>query len=177
MVGPRPGASRTPAPAFGGNQGSAPSTPKTGGAPLPGAAGGSALSNFFADVDFDSVESFAQMAIGQHLGQVSNVLTTFSSGGNEQLEVTFKVVGGPNDGRSTKYWVVKTPKTIWKIKQFMASLGYSDEEMKTATTEDMKGRYTIMVAGLDDYRGDGSTKILNTLPYDPDANYEELPTE
>jgi hypothetical protein len=169
MVAPKPG---NKAPAFGGKAGSA---PKPGSPTLPGAGGGSALSSFFADVDFDSVESFAQLAVGQHLGQVRSVVPGYSSGGNEQLEITFGVIGGPNDGRSTKYWIVKTPKTIWKIKQFMASLGYSDEEMKSATYENMKGRYTVLQVALDDFRNDGSTRVVNTFPYDPDA--EEVTEE
>lgn len=169
MVAPKPGTRRPGTPAFGGNTGSA---PKAGpaNAPRPGGAapGGSGLAGFFADVDFDSVETRAQLSVGQHLAEVASMISNFTSNGNPQLEVTFKVLHGVNAGRTTKYWVVKTEKTIWKVKQFLASLGYTDEEMKTNAVANPIGRQTILVVAPDDFRADGSTRVVNTLPYDPE---------
>lgn len=169
MVAPRPG---NKAPAFGGKSGSAPKAGSTS-APMPGGGGSNALSGFFSDIDFESIESFAQLTPGMHLGRVKSAVPGYSKNGNEQLEVTFSIVGGPNDGRSTKYWLVKTPNTLWKVDQFLASLGYDKSEMRAANPTNMKDRLTVLVVALDDYRNDGSTRVINTLPYDEERGFEQ----
>lgn len=131
--------------------------------PTPGATIGGADDDFFNE-DFDNITTFTPLAEGEYEAWISEVVNTFSQNGNPQLEFTFTVAEGQESaGRRQKYWLVKTPKTLWKIKQFLEALGIPEESMRGFSPKQTVGRYAIIKMGTDSYDPD-RVKVLDVLP-------------
>ncbi|HYF15429.1 MAG TPA: DUF669 domain-containing protein [Phycisphaerales bacterium] len=59
---------------------------------------------------------------GRHEGEILAAETRVSKAGNPMLELTIGVYG-PNGERVVRDWLVATPRSTWKIKNFCQALG------------------------------------------------------
>lgn len=155
-----PGKNNNQGPSFGGNRGSAPapaSVPSGGPGPSSGGA-----SDFF-DLDFSGVETFVDVDPGWYEAYIESISQGVSSGGYPQLEITYRFASdSPHPGRRQKYWLVKTPKTVWKVKQFLEACGLDESEMNSVRLTDLIGVYHLVQMGTDDYND--RVKVLDFRP-------------
>lgn len=152
---------------FGGNRGSAPNPAASGPATVP-MPGSDVQDDFFSSIDFDSVEEgFSEIPpeqFGWYEAIIQDVTKSASKAGNPQLEINFQFAANQAlSGRRMKYWLVKTSKTEWKIKQFLSNVGVPEHHYRSVNPyRDLNNLYLQVKVGTDDFND--RVKILDFRP-------------
>ena len=118
-------------------------------------------------VDFTGVQSgFEPIPEGKYEATVFQVEQKTSQAGNPYLNWQFKIQGGDFDGRRMFYMTSLTPQSLWKLKQVLHRLGYTDEQLEgefELDLADLPGLECTIVVGHEQYNGETRDRVLDVL--------------
>ena len=120
-------------------------------------------------VDFTNVEAggFEPLPEGKYQATVFEVEQRVSaSSGKPYLNWQFRIMGGDYDGRRAFYMTSLQPQALWKLKEVLRHLGYSDEELSgefELDLTDLLGRECTILIGHEQYNGEIRDRVLNVV--------------
>jgi hypothetical protein len=120
-------------------------------------------------VDFTNVENkFETIPEGNYEAVVFEVEQKVGkSSGKPYLNWQLKIQGGEYDGRRLFYMTSLSPNALWKLKENLAALGYTDEELAgdfELDTTDLLGRECVAIVKHEEYQGVARDKVDNIIP-------------
>jgi hypothetical protein len=68
----------------------------------------------------DAWEGGVLLPPGEHVVEVDDATEKTSSGGNPQIELEMRAVGGEQDGGTIRDWVTITPEAAGRVKQCLS---------------------------------------------------------
>jgi hypothetical protein len=121
-------------------------------------------------VDFTNVSdgSFAPLPEGNYEATVFQVEQKVGKdSGKPYLNWQFKIQGGEFDGRRAFYMTSLSPGALWKLKQVLKNLGYTDEQLGgefELDLSDLPGLECVVVITHEQYQGETRDRVTDVLP-------------
>lgn len=113
-------------------------------------------------LDFSQVQSFEALPVGKYVAKVAAAEEKTSQAGNQMINVTFEVVEGEAIGRKVFDNYVLTEKSLWRLKQFLASIGMGADGMVDIDLNDWLDRFLIIDVTQEEYNGNTRNRIKAT---------------
>lgn len=118
-------------------------------------------------VDFTDVQSsFSPIPEGKYEATIFEVEQKVSQAGKPYLNWQLKVQGGECDGRRAFFMTSLAPAALWKLKQVLHNLGYSDEELDgemDIDIIDLVGKECTIIITHEEYQGEMRDRVGDIL--------------
>jgi hypothetical protein len=114
------------------------------------------------NLDFSEVQSFEAIPDGKYVATIEKVEEKTSQAGNQMLNVTFAIADGEYAGRKIFDNYVLTPKSLWRLKQLLSSLGVDASGAVDLDPTDLIGRAVIIDVNSEEYNGQTRNRIKGT---------------
>lgn len=119
-------------------------------------------------VDFTNTETLNTNPIpaGTYRVSISSCKPNVSKAGNQMLSWSVQVEEGEYVGRRVFFHTVLTPDSLWKLKQTLQALGYTDEELSGEfefDPEDVIGLESYAVVTQQTYQGAVSNNVQRLI--------------
>ena len=114
-------------------------------------------------VNLDGVEAWKGGGLlppGTHHVEITDATEKTSTGGNPQVEVELRAVGGEYDGGTLRDWLTLTPEAMGRVRQFLEAVRYEIPagEFDMPVTQ-LVGRQCQIVVREELYNGETKTKV------------------
>ena len=113
----------------------------------------------------DAWEGGVILPPGEYLVEVDDATEQTSSGGNPQIQLEMRAIGGEQDGGTIRDWVTITPESLGRVKQVLNAMGVAnlDGEIEFEAAE-LVGKRCRIVVRNELYDGKDRTKVKAYQP-------------
>lgn len=97
---------------------------------------------------------------GSYVVEITNAEEKTSSGGNPQVEVELRAIGGPCDGGTIRDWITLTAEAFGRVRQFLEAVKYEIPagEFEMPTTA-LVGKQCKILIREEPYNGEMRSKV------------------
>jgi Protein of unknown function (DUF669) len=114
-------------------------------------------------IDLTDVEAWRGGVIlppGEYTVQVDDATEETSSGGNPQIKLEMRAIGGEQDGGTISDWVTVIPKTLGRVKQVLEAMGVQNLDGQVSfEAAELIGKKCRIVVRDELYNGETKTKV------------------
>lgn len=107
----------------------------------------------------DAWEGGVILPPGSYYVRVSDAEEGTSSGGDPQIQLQLKAIGGEHDGGEIRDWLVINARTLGKVKQVLTALGLPSDGELDLSAESFVGKACQIVVRNEPYDGKDRARV------------------
>lgn len=112
----------------------------------------------------DAWEGGVILPPGKYVARVTDAEEGQSSGGDPQIQLQLRAVGGEHDGGEIRDWIVVNAKTLGKVKQVLSALGLPSDGELDLDAASFVGKSCEIVVRNEPYDGKDRSRVKAYSP-------------